>query len=59
MVTYVSAPLNLDITQKYQVSVTTSEGNKYLSDLVTPKPSPPIDSVTWQDLPDPLTGTML
>lgn len=55
--TYVSAPLNLDITQKYQVSVTTSEGNKYLSDLVTPKTSPPIDSLTWQDLPDPLTGT--
>jgi hypothetical protein len=39
------------------VSVTTSEGNKYLSDLVTPKTSPPIDSLTWQDLPDPLTGT--
>jgi Domain of unknown function (DUF4249) len=55
--TYVSSPLNLDITQKYQVSVTTSEGNKYLSDLVTSKISPPIDSVTWQDLPDPLTGS--
>jgi Domain of unknown function (DUF4249) len=55
--TYVSAPLNLDIAQKYQVSVTTSEGNKYLSDLVTSRISPPIDSVTWQDLPDPLTGS--
>ena len=55
--TYVSAPLNLDITQKYQVSVTTFEGNKYLSDPVTSKTTPPIDSVTWQDLPDPLTGT--
>jgi hypothetical protein len=55
--TYVSAPLNLDITQKYQVSVTTIEGNKYLSDPVTSKISPPIDSVTWQDLPDPLTGS--
>lgn len=55
--TYVSASLNLDITQKYQISVITIEGNKYLSDLVTPKTSPPIDSVTWQDLPDPLTGT--
>jgi hypothetical protein len=54
--TYVSSPLNLDITQKYQVSVTTSEGNKYLSDLVTSKVSPPIDSLTWQELPDPLTG---
>jgi hypothetical protein len=55
--TYVSAPLNLDITQKYQISVTTFEGNKYLSDQVTPKTSPPIDSLTWQDLPDPLTGS--
>jgi hypothetical protein len=55
--TYVSASLNLDITQKYQISVTTIEGNKYLSDLVTSKTSPPIDSLTWQDLPDPLTGT--
>jgi hypothetical protein len=54
--TYVSAPLNLDITQKYQVSVTTSDGNKYLSDLVTPKIAPRIDSLTWQDVPDPVTG---
>ena len=34
---YVSEPLNLDPGLKYQLAVTTSEGNKYLSDLVTPK----------------------
>jgi hypothetical protein len=54
---YVSASLNLDNSQKYQVSVTTSDGAKYLSDLVTPKISPPIDSVTWVDVLDPVAGT--
>jgi hypothetical protein len=54
---YVSVPLNLDNSQKYQVSVTTSDGAKYLSDLVTPKISPPIDSVTWIDAFDPVAGT--
>src|ERR1700681_2281244 len=33
---YISVPLNLDPSQKYQLSVTTSDGHKYLSDLVTP-----------------------
>ena len=49
---YVSAPLNLNPNQKYQLSVTTSDGSKYLSDLVTPKTSPPIDSLTWEDVYD-------
>jgi hypothetical protein len=53
---YVSVPLNLDPDQQYQLSVTTSDGNKYLSDLVTPKKAPPIDSLTWQILNDPVTG---
>jgi hypothetical protein len=45
---YVSSFLNLDPTQRYQLAVTTSDGNKYISDLVTPKVSPPIDSVSLQ-----------
>jgi hypothetical protein len=53
--TYVSAPLSLDPALKYQLSVTTNDGNKYLSALVTPKTSPPIDSLTWQVINDPLT----
>ncbi len=54
--TYVSAPLNLDPTQKYQLSVTTRDGSKYLSDLVTPKQAPPIDSLTWQIVYDAATA---
>lgn len=53
---YVSASLSLDPTLKYQLSITTSDGNKYLSALVTPKISPAIDSLTWQVANDPLTG---
>jgi hypothetical protein len=55
--TYVSAQLSLDPIQKYQLSVTTSDGNKYLSDLVMPQSSPPIDSLNWEVVPDPSTGT--
>jgi hypothetical protein len=54
---YVSAPLTLDPSQKYLVSVTTSDGNKYVSDPVTPKASPPIDSLTWELLDDATAGT--
>jgi hypothetical protein len=53
---YSSAPLNLDLTQNYQLTITTSDGNKYLSDFVTQKTSPPIDSVTWKLLKDPVTN---
>ena len=54
---YVSEPLNLDPGQKYQLAVTTAEGSKYLSDLVTPKISAPIDSVNWELVQDPSFGT--
>jgi len=56
---YVSDPLNLDPGQKYQLAVTTSEGSKYLSDLVTPKISVPIDSVNWELVQDPSFGTQV
>jgi hypothetical protein len=55
--TYVSPPLSLDPNQKYLVSVTTSDGNKYLSDPVTPKASPPIDSLTWELQDDASAGS--
>jgi len=54
---YVSVLLNLDPGQKYQLAVTTAEGSKYLSDLVTPKISAPIDSVNWELVQDPSFGT--
>jgi len=56
---YVSDPLNLDPGQKYQLAVTTSEGSKYLSELVTPKISAPIDSVNWELVQDPSFGTQV
>ncbi|HEY2348099.1 MAG TPA: DUF4249 domain-containing protein [Puia sp.] len=54
---YISEMLNLDAGQKYQLAVTTAEGSKYLSDLVTPKLSAPIDSVNWDLEEDPSFGT--
>jgi hypothetical protein len=57
--TYVSAQLNLDPTQKYQISITTSDGNKYQSDLVTPKIAPAIDSLNWELVDDPAAGTQV
>jgi hypothetical protein len=56
---YVSSLLNLDLNQKYQISLTTSDGNKYLSDLVTPKIAPPIDSLNWELVFDPAVGTQV
>jgi len=55
--TYISQTLNLDPQQKYQLAVTTEEGSKYLSDLVIPKISAPIDSVNWELVDDPSFGT--
>ena len=42
---YVSAGLNLDTTGKYRVRIKTSDGKEYLSDFVTPKFTPAIDSL--------------
>ncbi|HET7000001.1 MAG TPA: DUF4249 domain-containing protein [Puia sp.] len=44
---YVSDALSLYPTQQYILSVTTADGNQYISDSITPKQSPPIDSVIW------------
>jgi hypothetical protein len=42
---YAAAPLNLDNTRQYRVRIKTTDGKEYLSDFVTVKNSPPIDSV--------------
>jgi hypothetical protein len=52
---YFSSSLHLDNNVSYQLSVTTSEGNKYLSDPVKPQVSPPIDSLNWELINDPVT----
>ena len=56
---YVSSTLNLDPSLQYQVTVTTTDGNKYVTDLVTPKPAPPIDSLTWELADAPSLGTQV
>jgi Domain of unknown function (DUF4249) len=54
---YQSAALNLDSTLQYRLNILTSDGNKYQSDFVSVKQSPPIDSLTWElaGNPDPRT----
>ena len=44
---YVSDPLTLDVTRKYILSVISADGEKYASDTITPKQTPPIDSLSW------------
>src|SRR5882724_11211650 len=45
---YVIDQLNLNIGEKYQLRIVTSEGKEYLSDPLVVKPTPPIDSVSWK-----------
>ena len=37
---------------KYRVSITTLDGNQYLSDYVQYKQTPPIDDISWEQQPD-------
>jgi hypothetical protein len=43
--TYSAAPLNLSSSHQYRLRVKTTDGKTYLSDFVTVKNAPPIDSV--------------
>lgn len=43
--TYAAPALNLDNTKQYRVRIKTANGKTYLSDLVSPKITPPIDSI--------------
>jgi hypothetical protein len=54
--TYSSLLLTLDSSLRYRVDITTTDGNKYQSDFVTPKQAPPVDSVTWELVGDPDTA---
>ena len=44
---YVSAPLNLDDTHKYRLSIKTVDGRTYASDYVEAKVTPPIDTFNY------------
>ncbi|HEY1213443.1 MAG TPA: DUF4249 domain-containing protein, partial [Bryobacteraceae bacterium] len=46
--TYTSPQLTLDPTQKYKLQITTRNGSKYLSDTVSARIAPPIDSLSWR-----------
>jgi hypothetical protein len=40
--------LALQVGQKYRVRILTDNGNEYLSNYITVKETPPIDSITWK-----------
>ena len=46
--TYVSAPLGLDPSQRYQLRLTTTAGQTYASDPSPVQTAPPIDAVHWR-----------
>ena len=45
--TYVSGGLNLSGSQKYRLRIVTPDGQKYSSDFIAVKPTPPIDSIGY------------
>jgi hypothetical protein len=52
---YISSALSLDSVNQYRLTITTSDGNKFQSDYVSTKQSPPIDSLSWELVYDPIT----
>jgi Domain of unknown function (DUF4249) len=50
--TYNSSPLTLDVTQLYQIVISTTAGEKFSSDPVPCLANPPIDSVFWRQPSD-------
>lgn len=46
--TYSQSNLSVSAQKEYKINVTTADGKEYTSEYVVLKPSPPIDSVTWE-----------
>jgi hypothetical protein len=44
---YAIDQLNLNLNETYQLKIITSNGDEYLSDTLSTKTNPPIDSVSW------------
>ncbi|HTD93383.1 MAG TPA: DUF4249 domain-containing protein, partial [Chitinophagaceae bacterium] len=44
---YVSAGLNLSVDQDYRLRIKTVDGKEYLSEYVTARLTPPVDSIGW------------
>jgi len=55
---YVSAGLNLDITRQYRLSIKTAN-EQYQSDLVPVNITPPIDSIGFNIVNDPVAGIQI
>ncbi len=53
---YVSAGLNLDNSRQYRLSIKTADNKQYQSDLAPVKITPPIDSIGFNIVNDPVTG---
>ncbi len=49
---YSADHLNLTLYQNYRLNITTSDGNKYLSDYTIAKKTQPIDSLEWSQHSD-------
>jgi hypothetical protein len=45
---YASPTLSLPLDQKYRLKIVTRNGSQYLSDTVSIRTAPPIDSLTWR-----------
>ncbi|CAH0993925.1 hypothetical protein EMA8858_00030 [Emticicia aquatica] len=45
---YIANNLNLNTQKKYRLNIKTKAGKEYLSDFLTIKNNPPIDSIYWQ-----------
>lgn len=53
--TYTSAPFLANDASKYRIRIFTSEGKEYVSDYVSPKRTPAIDSISWEQTDDGVT----
>ena len=49
---YTSDPLTLNLYSSYRLDISTADGNRYLSDFVMAKKTPPIDSLNWHQNSD-------
>ncbi len=47
---YTSEQLNLNNNVKYRLRINTNNGKEYLSDFVAVKQTPPIDSISWEQV---------
>jgi hypothetical protein len=56
---YVSAGLNLAVSHQYRLSIKTTNNEQYQSDLVPVSITPPIDSIGFNVVNDPVTGIQI